>query len=285
MFWSWAVVAGLALTSAAAADTRYDDEASFRGAAGPVALEDFEDEPLVGHPDGGGQLVIEMDDFTAEAVDYPSLKILDITWFGNHNHTPGGVKYLTMDTDIGGESDDVVFNFFEPISSFGLYLIDLEQGGTLTVNGVPYVIAPAGDGGESFIGIVADSPFSSVHLDLGPTDSQSSMDDVLYSSGGFRLRLTGSCPGRITASASGATPNGTVAYVFGAAQGSTTIPGGPCAGTRLDVQGGVRLVGTDSADGSGNSSLSGNAPAGACGRYLQALDVSPCTTSNVARIQ
>ena len=102
--------------------------------------------------------------------------------------------------------------------------------------------------------------------------------------GGPSLSLAGSCPGRITADVSGATPGGTVAYVFGVAQGSTTIPGGPCAGTQLGIQGGVRLVGTDSADGSGHSSLSGNAPAGACGHYLQALDLSTCTTSNVAQI-
>lgn len=104
------------------------------------------------------------------------------------------------------------------------------------------------------------------------------------SGGGFNLSLSGNCPGAVTASTTGATAGGTVAYIFGLNTGSTTIPSGPCAGTQLGIQGSVQLVGTDTADGSGNSSLSGNAPNAACGRFLQALDVSTCSTSNVAQI-
>ncbi|MCC6908492.1 MAG: hypothetical protein IT430_11160 [Phycisphaerales bacterium] len=103
---------------------------------------------------------------------------------------------------------------------------------------------------------------------------------MIEGGGGLALELSGPCPGQVTVDISGATPGGRVAIVYGTCNGSTTIPGGQCAGTVLDV-GGARLLRIVTADGNGNASASGNAPQGACGRIcVQAVDATTCETSN-----
>lgn len=109
-------------------------------------------------------------------------------------------------------------------------------------------------------------------------------ETYMIEGGGVSLEVAGSCPGQLTASVSGATPGETVAFIFALDEGSVTIPSGPCAGTELGLDGSARLVGADTADASGNAQLTGNAPAAACGRFLQALDVATCTTSNVVQM-
>ncbi len=99
------------------------------------------------------------------------------------------------------------------------------------------------------------------------------------------LTLSGTCPGEMAASISGATPRGTVALIFGQRAGQTTIPTGPCAGTLLPISGGVQLVSTTRADGHGNAAIAGTVPPSACGGRLVVLDVATCTTSNVVRIE
>ena len=100
--------------------------------------------------------------------------------------------------------------------------------------------------------------------------------------GGVNLVVSGQCPGTLTATVTDATPGGIVAFAFAPAQGNVTIPGGPCAGTRLGLSNGARLVGTDAADVNGTAVIVGDAPAGACTGFLQALDVATCTPSNVS---
>lgn len=102
-----------------------------------------------------------------------------------------------------------------------------------------------------------------------------------FEPGGFSLGLSGFCPGQITASASGATSGGTVAFIFASGTGSVTIPSGVCAGTQLGLNGSAQLIGTATANANGDATISGNAPAVACGGFVQALDVSTCTPSNV----
>lgn len=101
---------------------------------------------------------------------------------------------------------------------------------------------------------------------------------------GFTLSASGTCPGPMTFSASGATPSGTVAFVWGLS-GTFSIPGGkPCAGTVLDLvplltpAPGYLLAG---ANANGDVSIQAIVPAGACGTVLvQAVDLASCTTSN-----
>lgn len=100
--------------------------------------------------------------------------------------------------------------------------------------------------------------------------------------GGLTLSVGGGrCPGQMSFNITGATRNGRIAVIYGRCGGRTTIPGSICNGTVLPV-GGATLVQIVTADGSGNATVSGNVPGGACGRIcLVVLDISTCGVSNV----
>ncbi|GEM_PF-950305 len=106
--------------------------------------------------------------------------------------------------------------------------------------------------------------------------------------GGYRLSIDGACPGLVTLSWSGATAHGRQGLIFGAHQGSTTIPSNlPCAGTVLHVVGNVHLLqppGYFSTGSNGSGSISGNAGSGACGAYFQLLQGGVCRMSNVSQL-
>lgn len=102
--------------------------------------------------------------------------------------------------------------------------------------------------------------------------------------GGYFLSIAGQCPGTLTVSWSGATPSVTQGIVFALNTGAFVIPTGPCQGTALGLgTQGLRLVNTIST-GSGSGSVNGAAGTGACGGYLQLVEVPSCDTSNVAQI-
>jgi hypothetical protein len=94
------------------------------------------------------------------------------------------------------------------------------------------------------------------------------------------LAVGGTCPGVMTLDASGMTPAGPVVFAYSLSSGSFTVPGGPCAGLTVPMASPVQL-GTVIADGSGNASFSGSAPAAACGNVTTiAVDGVTCTASN-----
>lgn len=134
-------------------------------------------------------------------------------------------------------------------------------------------------------------PAEIANIDLYSEGGTMYFDDITIEpagGGGLSLALSGTCPGQVTAAVSGATPGGNVAFIRGFATGSCAIPpGNPCAGTEIGLScSGAALLGLDQADDQGNASLSGNAPAGACGRvFVQAVDLSTCSTSNVEQLQ
>jgi len=103
----------------------------------------------------------------------------------------------------------------------------------------------------------------------------------------FNLTITGSCPGPMAFDVTGATPNGDVAFVYALGTGSFVIPNGkPCAGTTLGLNNSVKLARLVSADGNGNASTNSSIPQAACGSvFVQAIDLSTCSTSNVSLIQ
>lgn len=109
------------------------------------------------------------------------------------------------------------------------------------------------------------------------------IDNHEFGSGGPTLTVSGTCPGFTTANITGATPNGNVALAIALNAGSFTIPGGPCGGTVLGLQQ-PSLVGMFSANGAGAVTVSGNLPAGFCGRRLQAVDLASCTPTNVVQL-
>lgn len=103
---------------------------------------------------------------------------------------------------------------------------------------------------------------------------------------GPTLSLTGSCPGLMSLTVSGATPNRNVAVLYARNRGSVTIPQGyPCAGTRIGLGASVALAGSKRADGDGNATFSATVPLVACGNiFVQALDLTTCGPSNVVPI-
>jgi hypothetical protein len=96
--------------------------------------------------------------------------------------------------------------------------------------------------------------------------------------GGPQLAKTGTCPGSVTLSVTGATPGGSVAMLSGPA-GSFTQTGNPCNGLTLQIST-PTFHGFLLANGSGAASLTFNAPPSACGRTVQGVDLSSCTATN-----
>lgn len=109
-------------------------------------------------------------------------------------------------------------------------------------------------------------------------------DNVVISQGGYRLSITGECPGTVTLRWRGATPSRQQAIVFALSTGSFRIPNGPCQGTVLGLGSqGLRLINTIGT-GNGEGTINGRIGTGACGGYLQLVELPSCTTSNVAQL-
>ncbi len=98
------------------------------------------------------------------------------------------------------------------------------------------------------------------------------------------LDVTGTCPGVMTLTITGATPASDVFIVSGDRQGTTAIPSGPCAGTELGLADGLVVRATRTADGTGVVSLSPDVPALACRAWVQVLDVATCTVSGAVQL-
>lgn len=93
-----------------------------------------------------------------------------------------------------------------------------------------------------------------------------------------RLTKVGTCPGSVTLTVSGATPNATAVIVYGPS-GSFTKPTPPCAGLILAIS--PPSVGPFlPTDSSGSASLTFRAPAAVCGQTVQAVDFARCQPSN-----
>ncbi len=97
------------------------------------------------------------------------------------------------------------------------------------------------------------------------------------------LRLQGKCGGPVAVDVFGATPLGDLALVWSANPTPSVVPGLACGGVTLELsQPKVFKLGTLGA--SGDVSALFDVPLGACGLYLQAVDLSTCRASNVAVI-
>lgn len=109
------------------------------------------------------------------------------------------------------------------------------------------------------------------------------MSSVGNATVGFNLpefEVTGACPGRASVFLAGFTPGGRVALVRGVDTGMTATPGGPCAGTLLGIDR-PSLITTLGADARGEISLNTALPAGVCGSYVEAIDLTTCAVSGV----
>jgi len=141
----------------------------------------------------------------------------------------------------------------------------------------------AQDGGNNPQGLAGETARASVWHSSWNSNLLFELEGC-WGGAGLTLRKSGTCPGPMTFTAVGATPNGTVAFVWGTS-GSFTIPTPrPCAGTVLALvpllapPPGYILAGATS---TGDASVQANVPASACGQLLlQALDLTTCSTSN-----
>ncbi|MDA1259624.1 MAG: hypothetical protein O3A20_03280 [Planctomycetota bacterium] len=157
----------------------------------------------------------------------------------------------------------------------GALLITIYSGNSLVYTSSQF----AGSGSGFFAGLTSTVSFDRVVIDDW-FDGAAYVDNVCISGGGlFSISKTGTCPGLITLTTTGGTANSPVAMLYGA-PGSTTKPGGVCAGTTVALSN-PRIAVVVGSDGAGSASFSFNAPAGACGRSVQAVDLSTCGTSNV----
>ncbi len=105
---------------------------------------------------------------------------------------------------------------------------------------------------------------------------------------GPQLGVAATCPsgGPIQIEWSGASPGGQVALIFARNTGSFIIPNNrPCAGTQLGLGSNqIQLAWQGDAGADGSRVLNTTAGPGACGGYLQLLDLATCATSNVVQI-
>lgn len=109
--------------------------------------------------------------------------------------------------------------------------------------------------------------------------------DVITNGGGgdpLTLEVSGECPGMTSFVVSNASPGGNVAVLYANGTGEFVIPGGPCAGTQLGLNGSVKIGLLSRAGEDGIVGWLRNVPAGACGRFwVQAIDAQSCETSEV----
>ena len=95
---------------------------------------------------------------------------------------------------------------------------------------------------------------------------------------GVVLTKSGTCPGSMTITATGATPSRLVAVVYGS-PGSFTLTIPPCSGLVLGISN-PTLGALISANASGEAALTFNARGGTCGKTVQVVDVTTCDKSN-----
>lgn len=96
------------------------------------------------------------------------------------------------------------------------------------------------------------------------------------------LDIAGGCPGKTLLSGTGATPSNSVRVLSGAAPGGDAIVVDGCSVTTGLAAPVARKLTT--ADAAGNANMSPSLGAGACGMWLQLLDVATCTLSGTEQI-
>ena len=96
---------------------------------------------------------------------------------------------------------------------------------------------------------------------------------------GAVLSISGSCPGDITVTFEGGTPNGSARLYWSDSLGTTVIQGGPCAGEVVDLED-PRLLAIGPLDGDGGFSKTRTAGANQCGNFVQAMDETSCAKSD-----
>ena len=212
---------------------------------------------------------------------------------------------VTFNTDASDPSGFIVSSFethpvTDGVGQFGvdfqryMTVIDAPAFDLTTLGANSNVLAAVdGAGGAGNVAIVTDTscwkdPGAGSDYGLLDLDNALVLTNIIgYITGGggqrLSLSVSGNCPGTSTFEIFGATPNASVALVYGFGDGPTTIPPSlPCAGTVLDVGNPNLDYRVIRADANGEAVFPTFIPANACGLVnVQALDLETCATSNV----
>ncbi|MFT4627370.1 MAG: hypothetical protein ACI8PZ_006054 [Myxococcota bacterium] len=99
--------------------------------------------------------------------------------------------------------------------------------------------------------------------------------------GGPMLDVTGACPGPIDITISGLTPGASIGLLAGLGEGSDPLGVGPCADTLTGLDRVNPLLTRRDGDRDGTITLRPTVSPSACGRFVQAIELEACTTTNV----
>jgi len=168
----------------------------------------------------------------------------------------------------------------------GVRILDVSQATSGVVTEVGFFDTHPENNAPGFSGAWSTYPFfeSGILLVSDINRSLFVLQPELEGAVGVDLSLSGSCPGTMTVSITDATPGATIAIGMGSNLEGTVLPGGPCAGTEIEL-GGIQTRREVTADDDGNVSFTATPPAGLCGGLVQAIDFSNCSASDVLTVQ
>ena len=189
------VIAILLMAIPAQGSQVYTDRTSFEASLASFIIEDFESTALVGSADGGATASVSLSDFSLSAAvkstGANAVKVLDTVIFGTGNTTPGGERYVYIDSDLSSQGTLTTISFFSGIQAIGFDYSGLSQSGaepTITIGDEefsldlnPWPPAKPNVVESLFWGFTADAPFSTLVIDSG-IDSAYGIDQVTYSS-------------------------------------------------------------------------------------------------------
>ncbi len=227
---------------------------------------------------GQGPNLVE--DGVTYSCTYNSLQWNEDTYFGLTSKTflangNDGTVSMTYDSPQSTVSFDLMtFDGYPDTATVNVYHL----GGALLYTSPPIGLTDSTPVPFSY----SDTDIGSISI-TGVYPWSPVIDNHEFEAGGFEIIIVGNCGGNMTLRANDATPGGQIGVIYSFGMGSYVIPGGPCAGTVLGLDGaGITLAAVLTADAGGFASYTAFVPPGACGNvYVQAIDVSTCATSTV----
>ena len=161
--------------------TVYTDRTLFEAALPSFTIETFESSPLIGTLSSGAIQTQAFNYFTVSTVPN-AVKVLGTpAGEGSFNTTPGGSKYLYLDTDIAFTGSQTTFALNEPTFAFGFDYTGVNAVLTtfnVSVLNNSYDLVRNPDNSTAlFWGIITNLPFSAIILTTS-TDSGYGIDQV-----------------------------------------------------------------------------------------------------------
>ena len=161
--------------------TVYTDRTLFQTALLSFNLETFESSALIGDLNSGATASQTFSYFTASSTP-PAIKILGVPGGeGSFNTTPGGSKYLYLDTDRFVVGSQTTFPLEAPTVAFGFDYTGVNAANNIfsaaILNNSYNIANNPNNSTSSFWGIITGSPFSTVLLTTS-SDSGYGIDQV-----------------------------------------------------------------------------------------------------------